>query len=107
MTDISIRKTDWATDREPLSAIRRQVFIEEQHVPEDMEWDEHDARCVHFLACDGDNDVVGCVRLLPTGQISRLCVRESRRTEGIGRRLLDAARALPTRWPSTPHVPRA
>lgn len=91
MTDIRIRKTDWASDREPLSAIRRQVFIEEQHVPEDMEWDEHDTTCVHFLAQDGSGDAVGCVRLLPTGQISRLCVRENRRTEGIGRRLLNAA----------------
>jgi predicted GNAT family N-acyltransferase len=91
MTDIRIRKTDWAQDSAKLSALRRSVFIEEQHVPEDMEWDEHDATCTHFLACDSAGDCLGCVRLLATGQISRLCVREDRRSEGVGRRLLEAA----------------
>lgn len=91
MTDIRIRKTDWAADRELLAGLRRTVFIEEQHVPEDMEWDEHDATCVHFLAVDDADAGVGCVRLLATGQISRLCVSETRRTEGVGRRLLEAA----------------
>lgn len=91
MTDIRIRKTDWATDAASLSAVRRAVFIEEQHVPEELEWDEHDAGSTHFLAEAADGSPVGCVRLLPTGQVSRLSVLEPRRTEGIGRRLLDAA----------------
>ena len=91
MTDIGIRKTTWQADRDALAAIRRKVFIEEQHVPEDMEWDEHDESCVHFLAATPGGQPVGCVRLLPTGQISRLSVLEDRRTEGIGRLLLDAA----------------
>lgn len=91
MTDIRIRKTDWEQDRERLAEIRRQVFIEEQQVPESLEWDDQDAHCVHFLATDAGEVAVGCVRLLPTGQISRLCVAETRRSEGIGRLLLDAA----------------
>lgn len=91
MTDTRIRKTTWAADREPLAAIRRKVFIEEQHVPEDMEWDEQDNASVHFLATDANGNAIGCVRLLPTGQISRLSVLEERRTEGVGRALLEAA----------------
>ena len=91
MNDIRIRKTDWAADRAPLSAIRRTVFIEEQHVPEDMEWDEHDDSSVHFLAVDSTGNAVGCVRLLATGQISRLSVLEQHRTEGVGRALLNDA----------------
>lgn len=92
MSKIRIRKTGWPRDREPLSAIRRQVFIEEQHVPEDLEWDEFDEPSAHFIAEDpADNKAVGCVRLMPSGQISRLSVLENRRSEGIGRGLLDAA----------------
>ncbi len=101
MTNIRIRKTDWTHDAPGLAAIRRTVFIEEQHVPEDMEWDGQDAASTHFIADDPLADpaakdpihgsTVGCVRLLPTGQISRLSVLENRRTEGVGRALLDAA----------------
>lgn len=91
MSDFRIRKTRWADDREALAGIRRTVFIDEQHVPEDMEWDEHDDASVHFLAEDPAGRPLGCVRLLPSGQISRLSVLLERRTEGIGRALLDAA----------------
>lgn len=98
MTAPRIRRTRWQDDQAALAAIRRKVFIEEQHVPEDMEWDEHDADSVHFLAEDADGSAVGCVRLVPGGQVSRLSVLEDRRSEGIGRRLLaaaiDEARAL-------------
>lgn len=91
MTNIRISKADWTQQGSSLAAIRRKVFIEEQHVPENMEWDGEDENSIHFMAEDPDNDILGCVRLLPTGQISRLCVLENRRTEGIGRALLDAA----------------
>lgn len=91
MTDIRIRKTRWEADHERLAAIRRTVFIDEQHVPEDMEWDEHDATSTHFLAETPAGEAVGCVRLIPTGQVSRLSVLEGRRSEGIGRALLEAA----------------
>ena len=43
MTAFTILETDWAHDAGRLSAIRRTVFIDEQGVPEDLEWDEHDA----------------------------------------------------------------
>ncbi len=89
MGNIRIRRTTWAQDSASLSAIRRKVFIEEQHVPEDMEWDEFDEPSAHFLA-EEDGKAVGCGRLMPSGQISRLSVLEDRRSEGIGRALLDA-----------------
>lgn len=88
MSKIFIRRTSWVQDQAPLAAIRRKVFIEEQHVPEDMEWDEFDEASVHFLAEDNGLPV-GCGRLLPSGQISRISVLDERRSEGIGRALLD------------------
>lgn len=90
MSTFRIRRTTWAADQAPLSAIRRKVFIEEQHVPEEMEWDEFDASSVHFIAETADGMAVGCGRLLPSGQVSRLSVLEEHRCEGIGRALLDA-----------------
>lgn len=89
MNDIRIRRTRWAADQEKLAALRRKVFIEEQHVPEDLEWDEYDEPSTHFLAETAGGVPVGCIRLIPSGQISRLCVLDERRSEGIGRALLE------------------
>ncbi len=90
MSNFRIRRTSWTQDQAALSAIRRTVFIEEQHVPEDMEWDEFDEPSIHFIAEMNDGTAVGCGRLLPSGQISRLSVLDDHRCEGIGRALLDA-----------------
>ena len=48
------------------SAIRRKVFIEEQHVPEAIEMDEDDAHAFHVIAFDYDTPV-GCGRMVPHG----------------------------------------
>jgi predicted GNAT family N-acyltransferase len=89
--NISIAITDWQHDQDALSDIRRRVFIEEQHVPEEMEWDGEDNDAIHFIARDHDNRALGCVRLLPSGQISRLSVLEAARNQGIGKALVGAA----------------
>ncbi|MFX6556003.1 GNAT family N-acetyltransferase, partial [Acinetobacter baumannii] len=61
---------DWASMAPALEAIRREVFIVEQQVPEEMEWDADDATSVHALA-RLDGHPVGCGRLLPDGHIGR------------------------------------
>jgi predicted GNAT family N-acyltransferase len=71
---VTIQRTSWAEHEAALRSIRETVFIHEQHVPEILEWDEQDAEAVHFLAIGPDHTPVGCIRLLPTGQLSRLAV---------------------------------
>ena len=85
--ELAIKVADWATDREQLSDIRRLVFIEEQKVPEDMEWDEFDSSSIHFLATQGDQ-AVACARLKPDGQIGRMAVLPHYRNRGFGTQLL-------------------
>ena len=85
--DLAIKIADWATDREQLTDIRRLVFVEEQKVPEDMEWDEFDNSSIHFLATQEDQ-AVACARLKPDGQIGRMAVLPLYRNRGIGKRLL-------------------
>ena len=87
----SIVKTTWAADEAALRELREQVFIEEQHVPEALEWDDEDADSMHFLARDADGKPLGCVRLTPSRQLSRLCVLEPLRNQGIGKALVEAA----------------
>lgn len=87
----SIKKTTWADNEEQLRAVREAVFIDEQRVPADVEWDGEDEASTHFLATDENNTPIGCIRLLPSGKISRLSVLETHRNGGIGKALLMAA----------------
>lgn len=89
-TDVRIERVFWDDCQADLAAVRQAVFVEEQGVSEDLEWDGEDADSIHFLARADDGTPIGCVRLLPSGQISRLSVIESWRHQGIGRALLEA-----------------
>ena len=86
-SSVMIHAADWGDDRDTLSAIRRKVFIEEQNVPEEMEWDVHDASSTHFLAT-ADHTAVATARLKPDGQIGRMAVLPGYRNTGIGTELL-------------------
>lgn len=91
MPDCTIVCADWVREREPLGYVRRKVFIEEQGVPEQMEWDADDAVSLHFLALDRAGSPIGCARLLPDGHVGRMAVLPAWRGRGVGRALLDAA----------------
>jgi len=85
-------------DGEPLlRAIRETVFIREQGVPEELEWDEFDETCRHALALSLAGDAVGCGRILPNGHIGRIAVMQPWRKQKVGtaimEALLDEARA--------------
>lgn len=78
---------DWKTGEHALRAIREEVFIREQHVPVELEWDEHDHSALHLLAIN-DHGPVGCARLLPGGHLGRMAVLPEWRKQGIGKKLL-------------------
>ena len=90
MTAFIIEETDWARAADHLAAVRRAVFIDEQGVPEALEWDEHDAGALHFLAMTLDGLPIGCARLLPDGHVGRMAVLPAWRGHGVGSGLLAA-----------------
>ncbi len=89
--EVHVVEVDWVTYRERLHRIRKVVFIDEQSVPESLEWDGLDDDACHFLALDTAGRDLGCARLLPTGQIGRMAVLATERKKGIGEQLLQAA----------------
>ncbi len=94
----AVRRVDWATAGDDLRAVRRAVFIVEQCIPEELEWDEFDPVCPHVLALDTSTAAaIGCGRLLPDGHVGRLAVLGPWRDKGVGsallRELMDFARA--------------
>lgn len=94
MLGIKVTRVDWATHKEDLRAIREEVFIKEQGVPKELEWDDKDEHCIHLLARAGD-DYIGCARLLTdhpdTAKIGRMAVLANFRSMGIGKVLIEQA----------------
>lgn len=84
----TIRDVTWAREATKLRAVRVAVFVVEQNIPEELEWDEHDAVSAHALAEDRDGVPIGCGRLLPDGHIGRLAVLSDWRGQGVGAALL-------------------
>lgn len=92
----SVRRANWDRDRGALRNIRTLVFVQEQAVPKDLEWDSDDAQAEHLLAVDAAFQPIGTARLLATGQIGRMAVLPLWRNRGVGsallREMLDIAR---------------
>ena len=89
--DFNVVEADWHTRKRVLQEIRRLVFIVEQHVPQDEEWDGRDEDSWHWIATDASDVPIGTGRLLPDGQIGRMAVLNEHRGRGIGFAILEAA----------------
>ncbi|HVY05117.1 MAG TPA: GNAT family N-acetyltransferase [Burkholderiales bacterium] len=84
---ILVRAADWTTERDLLRSVREEVFVREQAVPVELEWDEFDAVSRHVLA-SVDGVAVGTGRLLPDGHIGRMAVLRDWRGRGVGSAML-------------------
>lgn len=88
----SVHIVSWSEAEAQLSRVRRRVFIEEQGVPETLEWDGEDAAAVHVLATDAAGRPIGTGRLLrhaPLAHIGRMAVLSDWRGRGVGTALLN------------------
>lgn len=89
---IRIRKYSRQLAPEHIWSIRKKVFVEEQDVPPELEWDDTDEIADHFLAVLPDNTPVGTARLFSTldetGHIGRMAILPEFRGRGIGEAML-------------------
>ena len=90
MTKCSVRLADWhnPADQEALRSVRFDVFVQEQNVPEALEWTGDEGDCIHALAFDNEGQAIGTGRLDPDSHIGRMAVRQPGRGTGTGRALL-------------------
>lgn len=98
--DFHVEPADYRTDFQDLRRVRETVFVVEQNVPVEIEWDAQDPICQHVIARDADNRPIGTGRLAPDHRIGRMAVLREWRGRGVGDALLvaliDIARAQ--RW---------
>jgi len=89
-TRFAVRLMPWPEALPLARAVRERVFVGEQGVPRELEWDDWDARSDHAMAFDGEGGAIGTARLLPDGHIGRMAVLTQWRGRGVGSALLDA-----------------
>ena len=88
IAQVTVRRVSWEDAFRELRAIRTAVFVVEQGVPEELEWDDLDRQCLHALATSVAGEAVGTGRLLPDGQIGRMAILSPWRRRGIGSLIL-------------------
>ncbi|MEV7452595.1 GNAT family N-acetyltransferase [Streptomyces nigra] len=106
---VTVRVAEDPADREACFAVRKEVFVAEQGVPPEIEYDAYDEGAVHVLAVREDGLLLGTGRLLhgeaaaaktggdpAVGSLGRLAVTKEARGLGVGAALVraveDAAR---------------
>lgn len=91
MTALTVVQLARPEEMPAVFALRHEVFVRGQGVPEELELDELDAVCDHVVARDGEA-VVGTGRLLPAadgvGRIGRMAVVDRARRRGVGAAVL-------------------
>ncbi|HSE13526.1 MAG TPA: GNAT family N-acetyltransferase [Rudaea sp.] len=98
--DFTVAIAEWANedDRNACKDVREKVYIAEQKVREEDEWDEFDERSRHVLARDAQGNPIGTGRLTPNMMIGRMAVLREWRGREVGtmllHTLLEQARAL-------------
>jgi len=86
--DYTVQPVSWRDSWIAVADVRRAVFIQEQGVPEALEWDEHDATAAHVLARATDHTPIGTGRLIESGRIGRMAVLPQWRGCGVGGAML-------------------
>ncbi|TXK59646.1 GNAT family N-acetyltransferase [Alkalisalibacterium limincola] len=86
--EFQVVPADYTADFDALRLVRETVFVQEQQVPLDEEWDDLDPQCEHVLAVDLDHRPIGTGRLTPGRKIGRMAVMKDWRGRGVGEAIL-------------------
>jgi len=91
---VDIRVGAWHELAEGARQVRTEVFLQEQRIPVEMEWDEADASAVHAVASNRLGMPLATGRLIQpapgVARIGRMAVKRVQRGSGLGRDILRA-----------------
>jgi predicted GNAT family N-acyltransferase len=88
--EFTVTVQDWSTAARHSRRVREQVFVQEQGVPLELEWDGLDGQCIHAVARLSGGEAIGTARITARGRIGRMAVLQSWRGRGVGSALLQA-----------------
>jgi YbgC/YbaW family acyl-CoA thioester hydrolase len=89
---LQVKTGDWAALGADAGKVRTAVFVEEQGIPMEMEWDEADNTAVHAVAYNGLGQGIATGRLViqaeGVGKIGRMAVHQALRGSRVGGEIL-------------------
>lgn len=86
----TVSLTSWHDGEPLLRSVREAVFIREQAIPEELEWDGLDETSRHALALSHRGDAIGCGRIQANGHVGRIAVLPQWRKQKVGTAIMEA-----------------
>ena len=86
----SVSLVSWHDGEPLLKSVREAVFIREQGIPPELEWDGLDENCRHALVLSGQGEAIGCGRIQDNGHIGRIAVLPNWRKQKVGTAIMEA-----------------
>lgn len=87
MSELQIESGSWQQLGQEAKQIRTQVFIQEQQIRPEDEWDAQDALSTHFVVYQ-QGQAMGTARLLADHHIGRVAILHQYRGVGAGKALM-------------------
>ncbi|MES2940859.1 MAG: YbgC/FadM family acyl-CoA thioesterase [Pseudomonadota bacterium] len=89
---LEVKTGDWTALGPDAARVRTEVFLREQRIPEELEWDEKDAVALHAVAYNRMGMPLATGRLIDLGQgigrIGRVAVHRALRGCGVGEQVM-------------------
>ncbi|MDO8207002.1 MAG: GNAT family N-acetyltransferase [Gallionella sp.] len=86
----SVSLVSWHDGEPLLKSVREAVFIREQGIPAELEWDGLDEDCRHALVLSTHGEAIGCGRMQADGHIGRIAVLPKWRKQKVGTAIMEA-----------------
>ncbi|WP_231512288.1 YbgC/FadM family acyl-CoA thioesterase [Paucibacter sp. KBW04] len=91
---VEVQLGPWSDLGQHARAIRQEVFVQEQQIPAEMEWDAADQSCLHAVAFNRFGKPLATGRLLEhvpgVAKVGRMAVLRNMRGSRVGREVLEA-----------------
>ena len=91
---VEVKTGRWQELGHDAARIRTEVFVDEQRIPADMEWDDGDQTAIHAVAYNRLGQPLATGRLLQqvpgVARIGRMAVHRALRGSGVGKQVLKA-----------------
>ena len=89
--NLKIQITDFETHSNEIESVRTRVFVEEQAIPAELEFDQYDRICIHVVIFESEDPIAtGRLNLMEGGRIGRIAVLQSHRRMGLGTKIMNA-----------------